>query len=52
MHGLHDRKDAGPRRPAADVRPGSATGPGRQRSWTLLTLLSIAQFMVVLDARS
>ncbi|HSZ47996.1 MAG TPA: MFS transporter [Streptosporangiaceae bacterium] len=50
MHGLHDHREAGPRRPTAGVKRASTTSQGQPRSWTLLTLLSIAQFMVVLDA--
>ena len=48
MHGLRAR-----RRPAAPLPEAGGPGPashGTRRSWSLLVLLSVAQFMVILDA--
>src|SRR6185437_10180550 len=53
MHGLRaHRQPAGPVPAASGAAAGGASqeGHGSRRSWSLLVLLSVAQFMVILDA--
>ena len=59
MHGIHgssqtrgqDAHQAGGRQPvAAGTRPDPTDVAGHPQPWTLLILLSVAQFMVILDA--
>jgi EmrB/QacA subfamily drug resistance transporter len=47
MHGLHSPRRA---RPPADHIEPAAAGAERRQPWTLMILLSVAQFMVILDA--
>src|SRR5690349_25062466 len=48
MQGLHNRRRAAA--PGHRTQAPAAGSQGGQRSWSLLVLLSVAQFMVILDA--
>ena len=58
MHGLRAHRRAAAPLPAASLPAAggpaaggaSQEGHGSRRSWSLLVLLSVAQFMVILDA--
>jgi EmrB/QacA subfamily drug resistance transporter len=49
MHGLHNRRQAATTAGERERAPG-APSPGARKSWSLLILLCVAEFMVILDA--